>query len=660
LDKFHELDALLKEGGALSRHLRGFHARPQQLEMAKHIAAAIAEKRCLITEAGTGTGKTFAYLVPALLSGEKVLISTGTKTLQDQLFERDLPLVRDALTLPISVAQLKGRSNYLCLHRLEQAKQEGLFPSRQDIHYIKKIASFAKQTATGDRSTFDGVPENALIWSLVTSTRDNCLGSHCAFHEECFLMKARKAALEADVVVVNHHLFFADALLREEGINELLPSSQTIIFDEAHQLPDTATMFFGEHVSSATLADFVRDAEVAARTKAPDVPELPDRLSEVKTAAARLRLALGDTQGKFAAKNIQTREDFNEAFDALIAALNAAVKGFKDVAEKDEELALQAENADEFRQMLTRWRGKPSDEAVAADDNPSIFWAEITNFGWQLHTSPLSVAKLFRKFVDDSDCAWILTSATLAVGDDFSHFQREMGLEHAETVRWGSPFDFKNVAQLYVPKNLPLPNSSDHTDAVIDAALPLVEALDGRTFFLFTSHRALRYAAEQLERIFKERGYPWLLLVQGSASRPELLQRFREAGNAVLLGAASFWEGVDVVGDALSLVVIDKLPFAPPDDPLLAARLEVLEKNGGKPFFDWQIPQAAISLKQGAGRLIRSENDRGTLMICDTRLVEKGYGKRLWQSLPPMRRTREQEKAMEFIRRIVLAKEKFG
>jgi ATP-dependent DNA helicase DinG len=658
---FSDIAAVFSEEGSLAQYLPGFRARSGQQAMAHAIAEAIRERRCLIAEAGTGTGKTFAYLVPALTGGGKVIISTGTKTLQDQLFERDLPLVRDALKLPLSVALLKGRGNYLCLHRIAQAQHEDLFPSRRDAQYLKTIVSFSRTTERGDRSELANelanIPDHAGIWPLVTSTRDNCLGSHCAHADDCFVTKARKEALDADVVVINHHLFFADALLREEGLSELLPACNTVILDEAHQLPDIATVFFGKRIGSMQLMELTRDAEVAVRTGANDITELLARIDRLTLAIRQLRLAAGEFPGKLAASQLLSLPTFAEALQTLTKVLDETASDLGTVAERSEDLGVVAARAQALLCDLQQWCAvgenthENTNESAAEnreDEMPLIRWADISPHGWQLHASPLSVAPIFRSFVENSARSWILTSATLSVAGQFSHYQHELGLENAQTARWDSPFDYEHQAILYVPTGLPLPNSREHTDAVIDAALPVLEASRGRAFLLFTTHRALQHAHQRLQTVFAERGWDWPLLAQGEASRSELLERFRMEKNAVLLGAASFWEGVDVAGDALSLVVIDKLPFAPPDDPLLAARLEHLKKNGGEPFRDWQLPQAAINLKQGAGRLIRTETDYGVLMITDPRLVEKPYGKRLWRSLPPMRRTRELEEVVAF------------
>jgi ATP-dependent DNA helicase DinG len=644
----------------LAGALPGFRFRPQQLAMADAVAAAIASRSALIAEAGTGTGKTFAYLVPALLYGGKVIVSTGTKTLQDQLFARDLPLVRDALKLPVTLALLKGRANYVCHHHLERTAADGRLPSREDARHLPRIVAFSRASETGDRGTLADVPENATIWPLVTSTRDNCLGADCAFHSDCFVLKARKAALEADVVVVNHHLFFADVMLRDEGLAELLPACNTLILDEAHQLPDTATLFFGEQLSAGQLAELARDAEVAARTGARDVTALPDAASGIGPAIRKLRLALGEPPGKIAQRAAADRAGFADALDEMTAALDRLAAELALFAERSEEIANCARRAADAAAQLARWRAGlttpasaghgPPETDEAAPGVPWIRWVDVTPAGWQLQASPLSVADVFGKRVAESGRAWIFTSATLAVGRDFSLYQRELGLADAATGCWESPFDYVSQALLYVPPDLPQPNSREHTEAVVAAALPVLAASGGRAFLLFTTLRALNIARELLTEAFARDGRDWPLLVQGEGSRSELLARFRELGNAILLGSASFREGVDVPGAALSVVIIDKLPFAPPDDPLLAARLEHLRAGGGNPFFDYQLPQAVIALKQGAGRLIRTETDRGVLMICDPRLTDKPYGKRIWRSLPPMRRTRELKDVEAFLR----------
>ena len=460
------------------------------------------------------------------------------------------------------------------------------------------------------------------------------------------MLKARKAALEADVVVINHHLFFADVMLRDEGLAELLPACNTVILDEAHQLPDTATLFFGEQVTAGRLAELARDAEVAARTDAREVAELPDAAADVGPAIRRLRLALGDAPVKLAQRAAAERDGFTAALGELAAALDRLAAELGRNAERSEELGQCAARATESAAALARWQSGLRDDASgdggAETGEPQwVRWVDVTAQGFQLHASPLSVADVFANQVTASGRAWILTSATLAVGGDFSLYQRDLGLANARTGAWDSPFDYGAQALLYVPHGLPAPNSREHTEAVVRAALPVLKASGGRAFLLFTTLRALDDARALVAAAIARERLGWPLLAQGEGSKSELLARFRELGNAVLLGSASFWEGVDVPGDALSVVVIDKLPFAPPDDPLLAARLDHLRAAGGNPFFEVQVPQAAIALKQGAGRLIRTESDRGVLMIGDPRLIDKSYGRRIWKSLPPMRRTRE-------------------
>ncbi len=656
-----DLAALFGDGGPLARALPGFRRRDAQVAMAGAVVQAIRGASRLVAEAGTGTGKTFAYLVPALREGGKVIVSTGTKTLQDQLFQRDLPMVRDALGLPVTLALLKGRANYVCLHHLERTSRDGRLPSREDARHLPKIVRFAQASVSGDRAALADVPDNASIWPLVTSTRENCLGANCAFHRECFVMKARKEALEADVVVVNHHLFFADVMLRDEGVSELLPSCNTVILDEAHQLPDTATLFFGEEVTGGQLADLARDAEAAARGEARDTPGLVDAAAALLPAVRRLRLALGERAAKEPREALLARPEAASGLAGLDEVLADCAAQLEGVAERSEDLATLAARARTLSARLARWRAgdeapaagaaggrtaagtpSPADEAQAGEPGERyIRWADVSQQGFQLHASPLSVARIFRRHLDASPRAWIFTSATLAVGGRFDLYTRALGLDDAQTGCWESPFDYAHQALLYLPRELPPPNTPEHTDAVVDAALPVLRASRGRAFLLFTTLRALSRARERLAAAFVREGLDFPILVQGEGSKTELLDRFRRLGNAVLLGSASFWEGVDVPGDALSVVVIDKLPFAPPDDPLLAARLKQLEDDGGNAFRDYQLPQAAISLKQGAGRLIRSERDRGVLMIGDTRLVEKSYGKLLWRSLPPMRRSRE-------------------
>jgi ATP-dependent DNA helicase DinG len=628
-----DLASVFSETGALAQVVPGFRARPFQLEMAETIQKVIKNQSVIVAEAGTGTGKTFAYLVPALLSGGKVIISTGTKTLQDQLFGRDIPTVRDALKVPVTVALLKGRANYVCHHHLERAKDDGRLPTRDDVVYLARIESFARISNTGDRADLAEVPENAGVWPLVTSTRDNCLGSQCEHYDKCFVMKARKQALESDVVVVNHHLFFADVMLRDEGVAEILPACNTVIFDEAHQLPETASLFFGQSVSTTQLVDLARDARIEAATSAKDAAELPVMASALEKAARDLRLAFEDSGSRMPAVALRNRKTVTEALTVATEKLTHLAETLHAQAARSEGLTQCFERADGLRAQLAGWR-EDSDASL-------VRWVEVFHQSVQFNATPLSIAEIFRKQVEAQAKAWVFTSATLSVNGNFAHYVNELGIESAQTESWASPFDFANQGLLYVPQQLPEPNTPDYTRAVVEAALPAVEASRGRAFLLFTSLRAMREAHGLLTEEFKRRGWDYPLLVQGEGSRTELLLRFRELGNAVLIGSQSFWEGIDVRGDALSLVMIDKLPFAPPDDPVLAARIEKINAEGRNAFMEYQLPRAVISLKQGAGRLIRDETDRGVLMICDPRLISKSYGKRIWRSLPPMARSRE-------------------
>ena len=621
--------------GPLAGSVSGYTPRCEQLEMAQAIEDTIEHTGVLVAEAGTGTGKTFAYLVPALLGGGKVIVSTGTKTLQDQLFDRDLPAVRRALGSGAAAALLKGRANYVCLYRMKRAAGAGV-ASREDAAQLHRIQQFAVATTSGDRADLADVPEDAPVWSQVTSTRDNCLGQGCPDYGDCFVMRARRNALAADVVVINHHLFFADVVLRDEGLAELLPACNTLVFDEAHQLPETARLFFGESVSSGQLLELSRDARAELRAVGGASPELDALANRLDKAARDLRLSLGDTGARLAWTQALRVPGFADAVQSLRAALRALDSALAAQAERSEGLAACARRAGSAYAVLVRLADGDSDESVR--------WAEVFGQSVQLRITPLSSGELFRRQMDDHPRAWIFTSATLAVGQDFGHFTRELGLEQAHARRWESPFRFAEQALLYLPKRLPPdPNDPAFTDAVVEAAWPVLQASGGRAFFLFTTLRALRRAHELLRgRV----GFP--LLVQGTGSRSDLLARFRSLGNAVLLGAASFWEGVDVRGEALSLVVIDKLPFAPPDDPVLAARIDALRARGGNPFNELQLPQAVLQLKQGAGRLIRDEADRGVLMLCDPRLVAKSYGRRIVAALPPMKLTRELAEVQAF------------
>ncbi len=628
-----DLQTLFSAQGVFARTIPGYRLRPQQVEMAEAILRAIRAQEKLIVEAGTGTGKTLAYLVPALLAGGKVVISTGTKTLQDQLFLRDIPAVRDALKLPVTVAMLKGRANYVCHYHLERAQIDARLYHKEDVRYLQNIVRFAATTQSGDKASCTDVPENAGVWAYATSTRDNCLGQDCGNYKECFVMAARKEALAADVVVVNHHLFFADAMLKDEGVSELLPAANTIILDEAHQLPSTAGLFFGTSISSGQLMEVARDARAEGLTSAKDFAPLPEAANALEKAVRDLRLVFPQESMRLPMQRAERFKQFDPALTALKEKLTDLEHALASQAERAPGLDNCWQRAQALRAMLAEWR--------ATTNANTVRWVEVFSHAVHLNTTPLSIAETFKMQLDGTPRAWIFTSATLAVRGDFRHYQEEMGLDAAKAAYWESPFDYANQALLYVPQHLPEPNTDGYTQAVIAAALPVLRASGGRAFLLFTSLRAMREAHALLQEAFEKAGLDYPILVQGESARSELLERFRSLNNAVLLGSQSFWEGVDVRGSALSLVIIDRLPFAVPDDPVLSARIDKMNNEGRNAFMEYQLPQAVITLKQGAGRLIRDETDRGVLMICDPRLLGKPYGKRIWQSLPPMRRTRE-------------------
>ncbi|WNC91174.1 ATP-dependent DNA helicase [Paraburkholderia sp. FT54] len=700
-----ELDEIFAANGLLARQIDGYRSRASQIEMSRAVAAAMeasgravpepamfeAQKRparrlqgagtdaaaeaaesaesggldgsenTLIVEAGTGTGKTYAYLVPAMLWGGKVIVSTGTKHLQDQLFQRDIPTVRDALAVPVSVAMLKGRANYLCHYYLQRTADNGRLPSRQETSYLQDIVRFAKITRTGDKAELASVPETAAVWSMVTSTRENCLGQECPHYKDCFVMQARREAQQADIVVVNHHLFFADIMLRDTGMAELLPTANTIIFDEAHQLPETATLFFGETLSTTQFLELARDSVAEGLGHARETVDWVKLGATLERAARDVRLAFKEDTVRLSIGQLPDDHPLFPALETLETELDALASALAGQAERAESIGACLRRARELQAVLGGWTTPPTQterdaadaasvdgKAERADPNEKVRWIEVFSHTVQLHETPLSVAPIFAKQRAGVPRAWIFTSATLSVRGDFTHYAAQMGLNAKRSMTLPSPFDYPTQGLLYVPRNLPQPSSPMFTDAVFDAALPAIEASGGGVFMLCTTLRAVDRISAKLRDTIEARGWDYPLLVQGDASRTELLERFRSYGNAILVGSQSFWEGVDVRGDALSLVVIDKLPFAPPDDPVLSARLDALTKKGLSPFAVHQLPQAVITLKQGAGRLIRAETDRGVLMICDTRLVDKPYGRRIWQSLPPFKRTREIEVVREF------------
>jgi ATP-dependent DNA helicase DinG len=623
-------------GGALAQAVNGYLPRAAQIEMAEKIAQAIASQENLIAEAGTGTGKTFAYLIPAILSGKKVVVSTGTKNLQDQLFYKDLPLIRKALKgIAFKASLLKGRANYLCTYRLDQAQNTAFGYSKEDAAALAKVKSWSTQTRVGDVSEVADVPAGDPVWFHSTSTTDNCLGQDCPDYADCFLTKARRQAQEADIVVVNHHLLCADWSIREIGFGELLPEADVVIIDEAHQLADIASNFLGVSLSSKQLADLAEDALAEFYTDAKDMPDLRTACENMQKEVKDLRLAFGMEirRGEWreiedSPKICQALEQMQKQLQQLTAQLDlAAVRGkgleacFKRAEVMDEQL-----------------------ETLMHDQNGQwIKWFETYSKSVTLSRTPLDIAKEFQNFMRGHKATWIFTSATLSVANSFGHFSRSLGLYDAASQSWESPFDYPQQGLFYHPKGLPQPSDPAFTDKIMDFVIPVLEASRGRAFFLFTSHKALQRAAQLLEGKID---YP--LLVQGRRSKNALLDQFKEEGHAVLLATASFWEGVDVRGDALSCVIIDKLPFASPGDPVLKARMQAMEKQGRNPFFEHQLPNAIIMLRQGIGRLIRDVNDRGVLMVCDPRLLKRTYGQMFLDSVPAMQRSRTIEDVQRF------------
>lgn len=650
----------LSEGGALATQLDAFVPRAAQQRLTGAIADAFEQRDVLLAEAGTGTGKTFAYLVPALLSGLKTIVSTGTRALQDQLYHRDLPRVRDALGVGLKSALLKGRANYLCRYRLEQAKGEPRFTSREQVDQFQRVVAWSGRTKFGDMAELSALPEDSPLLPLVTSTVDNCLGSDCPFWDDCFVVQARQRAQAADVVVVNHHLLLADLALKQEGFGEILPGAQAFVIDEAHQLPELAANFFGEGFGMRQLQELTRDALAECKDVPGALATLQPPVRALEQALRELRAAMEGLPVRGTRERALDKTEVREGFAALTTSLAELLEALSPLASSAVGLETCAARASDLTARLTRWQG----EGEAADGSPQavaeqtdsrqsdvlettaasgdVLWYELTQRGFRCQRTPLDVSGPLREHRERSHAAWVFTSATLAVGGRFDHIAVRLGLDDPHTLLQPSPFDWPRQALCYLPTGLPDPNARGYGTALIAALWPVLEASQGRAFLLFASHRALREAAETL------RDGPWPLFVQGEAPRATLLQRFRESGNGVLLGAASFREGVDVVGDALSVVVVDKLPFAAPDDPVFEARLEAIRRSGGNPFRDEQLPQAVIALKQGVGRLIRSETDRGVLVLCDPRLTGKPYGRIFLDSLPPFARTRRVEDVQTF------------
>ncbi|MDF4412235.1 ATP-dependent DNA helicase [Vibrio parahaemolyticus] len=625
--------------GALGKAIPGFQARQPQIDMAEAVSSAIKEQSQLVVEAGTGTGKTFAYLVPALLSGKKVIISTGSKNLQEQLYHRDLPLMVNALGFYGQVALLKGRSNYLCLDRLSRQMVES-HTNESDptlLTQLVKVRSWSSETKTGDLGDCEDLPEDSMIIPTITSTNDNCLGKECPSYTDCFVLKARKRAMDSDIVVVNHHLFLADLAIKETGFGELIPEADVFIFDEAHQLPDIASEYFGQSVSSRQIHDLAKDIEIAYRTEAKDMRQLQKVGDKLLQSAMDMRIVLGEPGFRGNWREAMQSEPIKRELVRLTDSLELAIDVLKLALGRSQLLDTAFERANLIKGRI--------DRVCDVDITGYSYWYDTSPRHFTLHITPLSVADKFHEQIEIKQGAWIFTSATLAVSGDFKHFTDRLGLKPKQQFSLPSPFDYEKQARLCVPRYLPEPNSPGLADKLVRMLAPVIEENDGRCFFLCTSHSMMRELGEKFREVLD---LP--VLMQGEMSKQKTLAEFMELGNALLVATGAFWEGIDVRGDALSCVIIDKLPFTAPDDPLLKARIEDCRLRGGEPFAEVQIPDAVITLKQGVGRLIRDQKDHGALIICDNRLVTRDYGGTFLGSLPPIPRTRDLERIKAFLK----------
>ncbi|EGQ7904299.1 ATP-dependent DNA helicase [Vibrio alginolyticus] len=625
--------------GALGKAIPGFQARQPQIDMAEAVSSAIKDQTQLVVEAGTGTGKTFAYLVPALLSGKKVIISTGSKNLQEQLYHRDLPLMVNALGFYGQVALLKGRSNYLCLDRLSRQMVES-HTNESDptlLTQLVKVRAWSSETKTGDLGDCDDLPEDSMIIPTITSTNDNCLGKECPSYTDCFVLKARKRAMDSDIVVVNHHLFLADLAIKETGFGELIPEADVFVFDEAHQLPDIASEYFGQSVSSRQIHDLAKDIEIAYRTEAKDMRQLQKVGDKLMQSAMDMRIVLGEPGFRGNWREALQSGSIKRELLRLTDSLELAIDVLKIALGRSQLLDTAFERANLIKGRI--------DRVCDVDITGYSYWYDTSPRHFALHITPLSVADKFHEQIEIKQGAWIFTSATLAVSGDFKHFTERLGLKPTKQFSLPSPFDYQKQARLCVPRYLPEPNSNGLADKLVRMLAPVIEENDGRCFFLCTSHSMMRELGEKFREVLE---LP--VLMQGEMSKQKTLAEFMELGNALLVATGAFWEGIDVRGDALSCVIIDKLPFTAPDDPLLKARIEDCRLRGGEPFAEVQIPDAVITLKQGVGRLIRDQKDHGALIICDNRLVTRDYGGIFLGSLPPIPRTRDLDGIKAFLK----------
>ncbi|PCI22237.1 MAG: helicase [Piscirickettsiaceae bacterium] len=640
----HELDTIFGSTGSLVEHINGFQPRNGQLSMAQAVEKAIVQRSHLLAEAGTGTGKTFAYLVPAILSGKKIIISTGTRNLQDQIFEKDFPLIRDALKVPVQAAVLKGRSNYLCLYRMEQALDQQVGFDRQLESELTSIKRWSKRTHIGDIVEVTSVAEDSQVWGYVTSTADNCLGQDCPLAAECYPLKARRDAQEVDVLIVNHHLLCADWSLKDDGFGQLLPEAEVVIVDEAHQLIDTASQFLGVSFSARQILSLLGDISAEQLKIASDTPALIDLTQVISEDLKEMRKLMPEQSLKGSWDELTAARDFEHALGCLLERIEQLFSMLKDVAIRSKGLESCWKRCEDLLLRIKLF--------TKQDHGEWIQWFETFRQTFVFYRTPLDISKAFASFAFASEATWVFTSATLSVNGNFDFFSKRLGLDDADMTILESPFDYVHQSLMYVPKGLPEPRDYDYTKVMINKVLPVLNASKGRAFILFTSHRALREAAELLQELTD-----FNLLIQGDLPKQQMLELFRQSDNTVLLGTASFWEGVDVRGDALSCVIIDKLPFASPADPIIKARIDHMSSTGKSAFSEFQLPYAALTLKQGAGRLIRDVKDKGVLVLCDPRLSSKGYGKVFIQSLPAMPITQELKDVEHFYKRMASEKD---
>ena len=628
---------ILSDEGSLVDLIEGFKSREQQQTMAEAIVEVLDDHESLICEAGTGTGKTFAYLIPVIMHHGKAIISMATKPLQDQLFHKDLPVILKALAMGVNVSLLKGRGNYLCLHRMQHAERDHQYLSNTALSQLHQVKDWSTETNNGDLSELKAVPETSRVRGMVTSTVENCLGTECDFYDECFVYKARRHAADADLVVVNHHLFLSDLRLRETGYGELLPTADVVVFDEAHKLPELASEFFSQTISTRQIFELIHDSKTAYFTQAADMPQFLESLDKLDKSVRDLRLCFGKGEVRSAWHELKSNPEVEVALTDLLARGDEVHQGLEQLSERGKLLDNCYER---FTAILNGIGGY-----LDVESKEQVQWLETRGNSLFFHQTPLDIAETFKSYMQVYDSSNIFTSATLSVDMVFDHFVNQLGQDEVKTLALDSSFDFQNQTLLYQPDELPDPRTEGYTELVVEKAIPILKLTRGRAFFLFTSHRALQIAAGMLLDYLD---YP--VMVQGDMPRTELLENFRDTPNSVLLGTSSFWEGVDVRGQALSCVIIDKLPFASPGDPVLKARLQKMEEQGGNPFMHYQLPEAVISLKQGVGRLIRDHNDYGLLMICDPRLKTKSYGKIFLKSLPTMKKTSSLEDVEAFFR----------